>query len=127
MESFRRFGNRRCRAHAESRRTNGVSRLAARACVSRARTRSGIRRVCVMDAERWRIVGSIFDRAVDAAPTDRAALLDELCAGDASLRRDVEQLLAADVSAQSFDGVVDSARGVAAAEWASGVDGKTWQ
>ena len=80
-----------------------------------------------MDAVRWRIVGSIFDRVVDAAPADRANLLDELCAGDASLRRDVEQLLAADVSAQSFDGGVDSARGVAAAEWASGVDEKTWR
>ena len=80
-----------------------------------------------MDAERWQLVGSIFDRVVDAVPADRANLLDELCAGDASLRHDVEQLLAADVSAQSFDGGVDSARGVAAAEWASGVDGKTWQ
>ncbi len=80
-----------------------------------------------MDAERWRIVGSIFDRVVDAATIDRDRLLDELCAADSSLRRDVEQLLAADVSGPSFDGSVDSARGVAAAEWASGVDGKTWQ
>jgi serine/threonine-protein kinase len=80
-----------------------------------------------MDAERWKLVGSIFDRVVDAAPQDRPALLDELCADDASLRRDVQQLIAADVSAHSFDSVVDSARGVAAAEWASGVDEKTWQ
>ncbi len=80
-----------------------------------------------MDAERWRLVGSIFDRVVDAAPADRPKLLDELCAHDATLRREVEQLIAADVSAQSFDGGVDSARGAAAAEWASGLDEKTWQ
>ena len=80
-----------------------------------------------MDAERWQLVGSIFDRVVDAAPADRPKLLDELCAHDATLRREVEQLIAADVSAQSFDGGVDSARGAAAAEWASGLDEKTWQ
>ena len=43
------------------------------------------------------------------------------------LRRDVEQLIAADISALSFDSGVDSARGVAAAEWASRAEEKTWQ
>ena len=80
-----------------------------------------------MDADRWRLVGSIFDRIVDAAPEDRATLLKELCADDTSLRRDVEQLIAADISAHGFDSGVDSASGAAAAEWASGTEEKTWQ
>ena len=37
-----------------------------------------------------KIARDIFWAALDREPADRAALLDELCAGDAALRRQVE-------------------------------------
>jgi eukaryotic-like serine/threonine-protein kinase len=48
------------------------------------------------DAERWREVDRIFDAALDRPPGERTAFLDEACAGDPVLRREVERLLAAD-------------------------------
>ncbi len=75
-----------------------------------------------MDAQRWQRVSAIFDELVDAAAEARSALLDRLCAGDAELRREVEALLAADAGATRFDRGVDSARGLAAAEWIESSD-----
>lgn len=46
-----------------------------------------------MTAERWKKVESIFQAAVERDPKDRAAFLDEACAGDDSLRREVESLI----------------------------------
>ena len=43
--------------------------------------------------ERWRLVESLFHRVADADPDDRPRLLDELCAGDTALRRELESLL----------------------------------
>ncbi|MEX1311266.1 MAG: serine/threonine-protein kinase, partial [Candidatus Sulfomarinibacteraceae bacterium] len=43
--------------------------------------------------ERWRRVREVFDRVVDLAPEQRRAALDELCRGDADLRREVESLV----------------------------------
>lgn len=47
-----------------------------------------------MRPERWRQVKAVFDAALErASPADRAAFLDGVGAGDASLRQDVESLL----------------------------------
>jgi serine/threonine protein kinase/WD40 repeat protein len=48
-------------------------------------------------AERWRQVEALFHSALDRAPNDRAAFLDEACAEDGALRLQVEGLL------ESFD------------------------
>ncbi len=45
-------------------------------------------------ADRWRQVEELFHRALEREEPDRSAFLDEACAGDEALRRDVESLLA---------------------------------
>jgi len=47
-----------------------------------------------MQPERWRKIDSIFQSALDCAPDDRAAFLNEACTGDTELRNEVEALLA---------------------------------
>jgi len=47
-----------------------------------------------MDAERWQKIERVFHAALQAEPDKRAAILSDLCAGDESLRREVESLLA---------------------------------
>ena len=47
-----------------------------------------------MDPNRWRLVSRLYHEAVARQGTDRAAFLAEACAGDDTLRRDVESLLA---------------------------------
>ncbi len=80
-----------------------------------------------MDAQRWQRVGIVFDRVIEAPLDARTGILDELCADDPELRRDVERLLAADRKAHAFDRGVDSARGAVAADWASAGDVPSWQ
>ncbi len=48
------------------------------------------------------LVNALFFRLLEAAPADRARLLDEACAGKPSLRSDIESLLAAHASAGGF-------------------------
>lgn len=48
-----------------------------------------------MAPERWQRIEALLQRALDAAPTARAALLDRECRGDPALRAEVESLLAA--------------------------------
>ena len=43
-----------------------------------------------------RRIRSLFDRLVDLPPHERASILDAECAGDAALRREIEDLLARD-------------------------------
>jgi serine/threonine protein kinase len=71
-----------------------------------------------MDPARWQRVAAIFDQAMDVAPDMRTPLLDRLCADDTQLRREAEDLLNANAAAAVFDRGVNSACGVAAAEWA---------
>ena len=52
------------------------------------------------DAERWARIKAVFLQSLDQPETARSAFLDEACAGDAELRREVESLLAA--SGDSF-------------------------
>ncbi|MEM6455107.1 MAG: serine/threonine-protein kinase [Acidobacteriota bacterium] len=49
-----------------------------------------------MDAQRWNAVKPLLDRALDLPRDARAAFLDRHCAGDISLRTDVESYLAFD-------------------------------
>ena len=51
-----------------------------------------------MTPDRWRQVTAVFHAARESDPDGRAAVLDRLCAGDASLRAEVEALLAAEAS-----------------------------
>jgi serine/threonine protein kinase len=55
-----------------------------------------------MDAERWRKIERVFHAAVEAEPSRRATILEDSCAGDESLRREVESLLAHHENAETF-------------------------
>ena len=55
------------------------------------------------DAQRWRRLSGLFDRALDLEPSARAVLLDAECTDDPSLRAELERMLAADASAHAFD------------------------
>jgi Tol biopolymer transport system component len=54
-----------------------------------------------MTPERWAQVNEVLHRAMQIAPEKRGDYLDRACAADASLRREVESLLAADEQARS--------------------------
>src|SRR5258708_15360270 len=47
-----------------------------------------------MKPERWGRIESIFHKVLEAEESRRAAVLEESCAGDEDLRREVESLLA---------------------------------
>jgi eukaryotic-like serine/threonine-protein kinase len=55
-----------------------------------------------MKLERWQQVDQVFQSALERAPAERAAFINEACGGDDALRREVEALLAADGEAESF-------------------------
>ena len=47
-----------------------------------------------MKPERWQKVEEIYHAAPEREPAQRATFLNEACAGDEALRREVESLLA---------------------------------
>ena len=55
-----------------------------------------------LDPERWRRLSTILDGALDLPSEARPRYLDEACGDDADLRREVEDLLAAEASAGPF-------------------------
>lgn len=55
-----------------------------------------------MTPDQWRQVEEIFHAALDRAPGDRAAFLDEACKGDPALRKEAENLLASFDEAGDF-------------------------
>jgi serine/threonine protein kinase/Tol biopolymer transport system component len=55
-----------------------------------------------LEPERWRDVDRLYQAVVDLASAERAAFLENACAGDADLRRQVEAMLASDAHAGSF-------------------------
>lgn len=55
-----------------------------------------------MDPQRWKQIDELLDAVIDLDPDKRAAFLDDICAGDDRLRKEVEVLLAADQRAGSF-------------------------
>src|SRR6188472_2745625 len=52
--------------------------------------------------ERWKQVNDLFQSAIDRAPEERAAFLDESCYGDEGMRREVECLLTSHERAENF-------------------------
>src|ERR1700674_3904140 len=46
-----------------------------------------------MEPQRWRQIEDLFHSALDCEPGGRAVFLDSACAGDASLRKEIESLL----------------------------------
>src|SRR5438270_8385137 len=56
----------------------------------------------LMKAERWQQVNDLFQSAVERAPEERVAFLDEACHGDEGLRCEVESLLTSYDRAENF-------------------------
>ncbi|MBU0640691.1 MAG: serine/threonine-protein kinase [Planctomycetes bacterium] len=57
-----------------------------------------------MDHERLQQIEELFNAVAERAPADRAAYLQEACAGDARLRAEIDSLLVADSAAGDFMG-----------------------
>ncbi len=55
-----------------------------------------------MKAERWKQINDLFQSAVERAPEERAAFLDEACHDDEGMRREVESLLTSHKRAENF-------------------------
>lgn len=55
-----------------------------------------------MTPEHWKQIKDVFQFLVDSAPNERIGRLDQICEGDAELRRELELLLASDEQARSF-------------------------
>src|SRR5947199_5528469 len=55
-----------------------------------------------MKAERWKQVNDLFQSAVERAPAERPAFLDEACHGDESLRRELRSLLTSYERSENF-------------------------
>src|SRR5215813_15112699 len=55
-----------------------------------------------MKPERWYQIDQFLDAALELPPDKRAAFLDEACAGDDALRKELDALLASDDGARSF-------------------------
>src|SRR5437762_6379654 len=55
-----------------------------------------------MKADRWKQVDDLFQSALEHAPEERAAFLDEACHGDEDLRREVESLLTSYERSENF-------------------------
>jgi eukaryotic-like serine/threonine-protein kinase len=55
-----------------------------------------------MKPERWQQLSELFHAALERAPEERAAFLDEACAGDESLHKQVEDFIAGHEAAGSF-------------------------
>ncbi|HEV2716596.1 MAG TPA: hypothetical protein VGU64_15150, partial [Terriglobales bacterium] len=55
-----------------------------------------------MKAERWKQVNDLFQSAVERAPEERAAFLDEACHDDEGLRREVGSLLTSYERSENF-------------------------
>jgi len=55
-----------------------------------------------LDKQRWLQVETLYHAALEHEPDARDAFLAQACAGDEELRREVEELLRYDDSAESF-------------------------
>src|SRR6478735_5972541 len=55
-----------------------------------------------MKPERWKQVNDLFQSAIERAPEERAAFLDESCYGDQGMRREIESLLTSHERAENF-------------------------
>jgi serine/threonine-protein kinase len=71
-----------------------------------------------MEFDRWEQIERLYHAALEHGPDAREAFLDEACAGDEDLRREVTGLLAYDVPGDSF--IQSPAIEIAARAWAAG-------
>src|SRR5512145_2278916 len=55
-----------------------------------------------MERDRWEKIERLYHAALERGADEREAFLDEICAGDEDLRREVAGLLACDVQSDSF-------------------------
>ena len=55
-----------------------------------------------MDSNHWQKCKELFPQLLERDPSDRAAFLDETCAGDDELRAELERLVASHESSESF-------------------------
>jgi hypothetical protein len=55
-----------------------------------------------MTPERWKQIDQLLDSALQREANQRSAFLEQACAGDEELRREVESLLAHQTQAESF-------------------------
>src|SRR5215468_147726 len=55
-----------------------------------------------MELDRWEQIERLYHAALEREPDAREAFLDEACAGDEDLRREVAGLLACDIPSDSF-------------------------
>src|SRR6478672_3476308 len=55
-----------------------------------------------MTPERYRQIGELYHAALEVEDDQRAAFLDQLCAGDNELRREVDSLIASHEHASDF-------------------------
>ena len=55
-----------------------------------------------MANDRWQKIEELFEVAVELSADERGAYLERECGGDAGLRREIEQLISADQSADEF-------------------------
>jgi len=69
-----------------------------------------------LDPERWRALRPLLDEALELPAGERAAFLDRACAGDPTLRAELEALLAADAAAEHSPagGALDAPAGAVA-------------
>src|SRR5215475_264630 len=56
----------------------------------------------MMEHDRWEQIERLYHAALERGPDAREAFIDEACAGDEALRREVAGLLACDVPSDSF-------------------------
>ena len=57
----------------------------------------------MMDSQRWKQIDEIFHAALEREPEERGAYLDEACAGDQDLRKEIASLLSAQEKAERSD------------------------
>src|SRR5215813_13837631 len=56
----------------------------------------------IMERDRWEKIEQLYHAALELEPNARNAFLDEVCAGDEALRREVAGLLAFDIPSDNF-------------------------
>ena len=55
-----------------------------------------------MEPERWRQIDQLFHLALGKQPDERELFLADLCAGDAGLQKEVEDLISSHEQAEEF-------------------------
>ena len=83
-----------------------------------------------MTPERWEQIHDVLQKALELAPGERSAFLNQACSSDQSLRQEVETLLASsdDVRSQLPVAVLRaaSARSLLGRSWASMKSNRCW-